>query len=190
MMQNFEFVCWDWSCSRGISWTLVVCVGKPWIHWTFNSIPIPAISKLWQGRRRNCKTRIEASVKWKTWLLSHGKLQLGHFWRHDLTNERQWQIQIQIQRQRQRQSAKLGFSHMETVQKLQLSIFWTHDQQKYKHKDKEKDFSTKSKIWCPIWLFEPFQISEQAVMRSYRYWMAMYWPRRVWIQLSLFVLSN
>ena len=63
MMQNFEFVCWDWSCSRGISWTLVLCVGKPWIHWTFNSIPIPAISKLWQGRSRNCKTRTEADRK-------------------------------------------------------------------------------------------------------------------------------
>ena len=66
MMQSFEFVCWDWPCSVGISWTLVVCVGKPWIHWTFNSIPIPAISKLWQGRSWNCKTRIEASPKCKT----------------------------------------------------------------------------------------------------------------------------
>ena len=131
-MQNFEFVCWDWSCSRGISWTLVVCVGKPWIHWTFNSIPIPAISKLWQGRRRNCKTRIEASAKWKTWLLSHGKLQLGHFWRHDLTNKRQWQIQIQ------RQSGKLGFSHMENSNSATFGdMTWPTKRQWQRHSQRQ-----------------------------------------------------
>ena len=63
MMRNFEFVCWDGLCSAGISWTLVVHVGKPWIHWTFNSNS--SNFKVMTRPRcccRKCKTRIEGKT--------------------------------------------------------------------------------------------------------------------------------
>ena len=65
-MRNFEFVCWDGLCSAGISWTLVVHVGKPWIHWTFNSNS--SNFKVMTRPRcccRKCKTRIEGKTNCK-----------------------------------------------------------------------------------------------------------------------------
>ena len=66
-MRNFEFVCWDGLCSAGISWTLVVHVGKPWIHWTFNSNS--SNFKVMTRPRccccRKCKTRIEGKTNFK-----------------------------------------------------------------------------------------------------------------------------